>query len=167
MKKLLSTLIIVLFALTAGAQNINELNTIMFKPFAKGNNPLVFHCDDVFLYTVDSKDKMEADMSTRQFKDGARFFTRLKTGGTSGRNNQLFLSVKAKGTLTIYAASSSSDVDRQIVLIKGAKDVVTDVMEQSNRRPIVVQVEKVGEYQIVYPDGPINIYGIHFEKSKE
>lgn len=162
MKKFFTTLVIMMFALVANAQ-FEQGNVMKFKQFTQGNNPLVFNCENCFMYIVDNKGKMVCDESLRQFKDGTRFTTRLKTGSTTGRSSQIFLSIKAKGTLTIYAASSSSEEDRQIVLLKGAKDIVTDVVEQTNKRPIKVEIDKIGEYQISYPDGPINIYGIKFE----
>lgn len=163
MKKFFTTLFIAMITLATYAQLGSDPTMMTFKTFSSGNNPLVFNCDNVFMYIVDNKAKMECDEHIRQFKDGKRFTSRLKTAGTSGRSNQIFLSIKAVGTLTIYASSASSDNDRQIVLLKGAKDIITDVVEQSNKRPIVVKIEKVGEYQIAYPDGPINIYGIKFD----
>ena len=69
--------------------------------------------------------------------------------------------------LTIYATSASSEVDRQVVILKGAKDLVTDIVEQKSKRPISLEIDKPGEYQIMYPDGPINIYGIRFIEKKE
>lgn len=166
MKKLFTTLFIAMLAVATYAQFMDDPTMLTFKTFTQGNNPKVFNCDKVFMYLVDQKDKMECDEHIRQFKDGKRFTTRLKTSSTSGRNSQIFLSVKAVGTLIIYASSASSESDRQIVVMKGAKDIVTDVVEQSNKRPIIVDIEKVGEYQIAYPDGPINIYGIQFKEKK-
>lgn len=166
MKKLLTTLLIALFAISANAQ-FTESNMITFNTFESGHNPLVFSCDNVFMYVVDNKSKMVCDKSNRQFKDGTRFFTRLKTGSTSSRSSQIFLSIKAKGILTIYASSSSSENDRQICLMKGAKDLVSDIVEQTNKRPIKVEINKVGEYELMYADGPINIYGIKFTKTPD
>nr|MCR5069662.1 hypothetical protein [Prevotella sp.] len=83
------------------------------------------------------------------------------------RTSQIYLSIKAKGMLAIYATSASSEVDRQVVILKGAKDLVTDIVEQKNKRPISLEMDKPGEYQIMYPDGPINIYGIRLEKKDE
>ena len=68
--------------------------------------------------------------------------------------------------MIVYATSASSEVDRQVVILKGAKDLVTDVVEQKSKRPITLEIEKPGEYQIMYPDGPINIYGIRFLEKK-
>jgi hypothetical protein len=164
MKKFFTLLLIALVTSVAHAQ-LNE-NLITFKPFTAGNNPLVFNCEKCFMYVVDNKGKMVCDESIRQFKDGTRFSTRLKTGSTTSRSSQIFLSIKAKGTLTIYASSSSSENDRQIVVLKGAHDVITDVLEQTNKRPIRLEIEKMGEYQISYPDGPINIYGVRFEEEQ-
>jgi hypothetical protein len=162
MKKLFTTLFIAMLTMVAYAQFDPDPTMLTFKTFTQGNNPLVFNCDNMFMYVVDNKGKMECDEHIRTFKDGKRFNTRLKTQGTTNRQSQIFLSIKALGTLTLYASSASSEADRQIVILKGAKDIVTDVVEQSNKRPIVVNIDKVGEYQISYPDGAINIYGIRF-----
>lgn len=161
MKKLIFTFVVALMALAANAQKI-----MTFNQFAPGNNPLVYHTDNLFMYIVDNKNKMECDEGIRTFRDGKRFTTRLKTGGRSARGNQIFLSVKAKGKLHIYAASSSSEENRPITVMKGTTVMVTDVIENYNKMPIVVDIEKIGEYQIMYPEGPINIYGIYLEEEK-
>ena len=166
MKKLFTTIFAALLAIAASAQIGTDPTTITFKPFKPGNNPMVFNCDKVFMYVVDDKGKMECDEHIRTFRDGQRFTTRFKTVSTSSRSSQIFLSVKAVGTLIVYATSASSEVDRQVVILKGAKDLVTDVVEQKRKRPITLEIEKPGEYQIMYPDGPINIYGIRFLEKK-
>ena len=167
MKKLFTTIFAALLAIAASAQIGTDPTMITFKPFSPGNNPMVFNCDKVFMYVVDDKGKMECDEHIRTFRDGQRFTTRFKTVSTSSRTSQISLSIKAKGMLTIYATSASSEVDRQVVILKGAKDLVTDVVEQKSKRPITLEIEKPSEYQIMYPDGPINIYGIRFVEKKD
>lgn len=161
MKKLIFTFIITMMALTANAQMMT------FKEFAPGGNPLVFNTENMFMYIVDNKDKMECDQAIRTFRDGKRFTSRLKTSGRSGRGNQIFLSVKAKGKLTIYAASASSAENRPITVMKGSTIVMSDIVENANKMPLTIKIEKIGEYQIMYPDGPINIYGINLEVERE
>lgn len=166
MKKLFTTIFAAMLAIAASAQIGADPTMITFKPFSPGNNPMVFNCDKVFMYVVDDNNKMTCDEHIRTFRDGQRFTTRFKTVSTSSRTSQIYLSIKAKGTLTIYATSASSEVDRQVVILKGAKDLVTDIVEQKSKRPISLEIDKPGEYQIMYPDGPINIYGIRFIEKK-
>ena len=158
---------VAVLAIAASAQIGTDPTLITFKPFNPGNNPMVFNCDKVFMYVVDDNNKMMCDEHIRTFRDGQRFTTRFKTVSTSGRASQIYLSIKAKGLLTVYASSASSENDRQVVILKGAKDLVTDVVEQKSKRPITLEIEKPGEYQIMYPDGPINIYGIRFIEKKD
>lgn len=167
MKKLFTTIFAAMLAIAASAQIGADPTMITFKPFSPGNNPMVFNCDKVFMYVVDDNNKMTCDEHIRTFRDGQRFTTRFKTVSTSSRTSQIYLSIKAKGMLTIYATSASSEVDRQVVILKGAKDLVTDIVEQKSKRPISLEIDKPGEYQIMYPDGPINIYGIRFIEKKE
>lgn len=167
MKKLFTTMLVAMLTMVASAQIGTDPTMITFKPFNPGSNPMVFNCDKMFMYVVDDNNKMMCDEHIRTFRDGQRFTTRFKTVSTSGRASQIYLSIKAKGLLTIYATSASSEVDRQVVILKGAKDLVTDIVEQKSKRPITLEIDKPGEYQIMYPDGPINIYGIRFQEKKD
>lgn len=44
--------------------------------------------------------------------------------------------------------------------------VASPKLRLGSKRPITLEIEKPGEYQIMYPDGPINIYGIRFLEKK-
>lgn len=159
MKKILSTIVMMVIALTMQAQ------TIEFKTFAKGDAPESWKADNIALSAVDEKGKMMGDEGSRKFEDGQRFATRLKTGGKSDKNSTLFLTVKKAGKVTIYASSGSSDQERAVNLVKGTKKVASVTVGNQNKTPIQADVEK-GEYKIEYPDGAINIYGVKFEAAE-
>ena len=161
MKKFFITLFISMLAIVADAQMIT------FAKFTPGNNPLVFNTERMFMYVSDAKNKMQADESIRTFYDGTKFSTRLKTSGTGNHGNQIFLSIKGTGTLTVYASSASNDEARSISIIKGAHVVASQIVEGTNKSPITCKIEKPGEYQVLYPDGPINIYGVKFIQAEE
>lgn len=157
MKKIFTLMLMAVLAIVANAQMLK------FQPFTAGNNPKMWSIDGLFVYIIDDNNKMSVVEGKRRFSDGEYFETRLKTTGHSYRKNQIFVDVKSKGTLTLYVSSANSQQMRLFFVTKGADLIYRDSVQNLNKRPVVIKVENPGEFQLQYPDGPVNIYGIKFE----
>ena len=144
--------------------------------FAKGD----FKLTVVDLGDKDGNKKISIDANNCYFgtaESYQKFTHRLKTGGKSGSNNSLTLSIPSDGTLNIYARSAnSSATDRNLVLTQNETELYNEVVKDADAIEVtfegddkatkifpVISVEvKAGELAVGYPTGALNFYGFEF-----
>ena len=144
--------------------------------FAKGD----FKLTVVDLGDKDGNKKISIDANNCYFgtaESYQKFTHRLKTGGKSGSNNSLTLSIPSDGTLNIYVRSAnSSATDRNLVLTQNETELYNEVVKDADAIEVtfegddkatkifpVISVEvKAGEVAVGYPTGALNFYGFEF-----
>lgn len=117
--------------LLLAATTLVNAQRIVFTEFAKGSTPKQWANDGVVLTPTDTKGKMEGTTCNRTFSDGQQFYSRLKTGGRSLKDNGLTLHVPAQGTVTIYATSGSKEEDRSLLVRRGSLIYLSEVLNLS------------------------------------
>lgn len=105
---------------------------------------------------VNDDSKMLAEAKSITFKDEQAFSVRLKTNSGSTATNKVLVTLKAPGTLTIYAQSGSSSDPRTIDVTDADGNVVKSLEiaatgdTDNDKKPQTVENLAAGTYELVY-----------------
>lgn len=126
--------------------------------------------------------KMAIDENKAYFGTAAEqvgFTTRLKTGGKSGSNSGMTITIAegASGTLKVYARTGSNSATDRSIVITGSTELINHVLLESEAitnvtvpgeadpqkvYPVLSADVTAGDYTVTYPVNGINIYGFEF-----